>query len=96
MRTMPEKIADNATHGGWLLSMLVTGCSNSSPPCADSSQEVKPAAFPPLPQQARQKPRPPECLPGCLANLTKERASMQKRLMNAMQQAQAVNEPTTK
>ncbi len=79
-----------------LLSGLVMGCSNNSPRYAGSSQEVKPAAFPQLQQQARQKPRPQECLPSCLANLTKERESMQKRLMNAMQQDQAANEPTTK
>lgn len=52
--------------------------------CNSSSQEVKPAGFPPLPQQARQKPRPEYCSPSCLAKLTSWRESSQKRLMSVM------------
>lgn len=67
-----------------LLSVLAVGSSNSYDNYSSSSTTVKPAAFPPLLQQVRQNPILQECLPSCLANLTERRASMQKRLMNAM------------
>lgn len=31
MRTMPEKIAENATHGGWLVGLLLGGINYLSP-----------------------------------------------------------------
>ncbi|GKV75537.1 hypothetical protein PEC106568_07110 [Pectobacterium carotovorum subsp. carotovorum] len=62
------------------LSLLLLGCSQQSENSSGNWQQVKQAAFPQLPQQARQKPRPQYCLPSCLANLTKQRESMQQQL----------------
>lgn len=58
-----------------VLAGLLTGC--AVPP---KSPPAVPARIPALPTQARQPATPSECLPTCLANLTKERGFMQKRL----------------
>ncbi|CNU15575.1 Uncharacterised protein [Salmonella enterica subsp. enterica serovar Bovismorbificans] len=79
-----------------LLSVLAVGCNSSSQQYNGSSQEVKPAGFPLLPQQARQKPRPEYCSPSCLAKLTIWRESSQKRLMSVMSPEMPVSAPMTK
>ncbi|CZY43404.1 Uncharacterised protein [Enterobacter cloacae] len=58
-----------------MLSLSISGCNSPSSVQSNSSPEVKPAAYPPLPQNGRQEPIPPFCLPSCTENLTKERAS---------------------
>lgn len=76
--------------------VLAVGCNSSSQQYNGSSQEVKPAGFPLLPQQARQKPRPEYCSPSCLAKLTIWRESSQKRLMSVMSPEAHANVPGTK
>lgn len=62
------------------LSLLVTSCAPHYQTSSASLQPVKPAGFQPLPQQARQEPKPPFCLPTCLTALTSERENWRNML----------------
>ncbi|CPR20634.1 hypothetical protein BN1221_04427c [Brenneria goodwinii] len=63
-----------------MLSLLLTACGAPLQQLGASSQQVKPAAYPQLPQQARQEPVPQYCSPTCSSALTTERESWQRTL----------------
>ncbi len=65
-----------------LLSLLISACGTQPPSTPIGLLQLKPAAIPALPPQARQQPSTPECLPTCLERLTAWRVSTQKRLTN--------------
>ena len=67
----------------WMLPLLVLLLAACGTPQTNSQpdwQQVKPAAIPALPEQARQLPLQPECSPTCSAALTTEQQSWQKLL----------------
>lgn len=56
-----------------VLMLLSSGCVPSSAPLLPTPLEPpKPAQVPPMPDSARQPPRPPECSPSCLDDATTE------------------------
>lgn len=65
-----------------LLPLLISACGTQPPNTPTGLQQLKPAAIPALPPQARQQPSTPECLQSCLERLTAWRVSTQKQLMN--------------
>lgn len=66
-----------------LLMMLLTGCAEKLPVSGVNSQPVRQAAFPQMPPEGRQPPRPQICLPTCTKSLT---AAREKSLGMLMQQ----------
>lgn len=64
-----------------LLAWLLSGCAMPQP--QPPSSPIPSVRLQPLPQSARQPNPPPECLNGCLANLTKERERWRALLMQA-------------
>ncbi|KKY64169.1 hypothetical protein OA41_20485 [Klebsiella aerogenes] len=79
-----------------MLSLLVTGCAPHYQTSSASLQPVKPAGFQPLPQQARQEPRPPFCLPTCLTALTSERENWRNMLTGQELPVRHASASTTK
>lgn len=65
-----------------LLVLLLAACATQPTNSQPDWQQVKPAAIPALPEQARQLPLPPNCLPTCSAALTTEQQSWQRLLTN--------------
>ena len=55
--------------------------------------QVRPAAIPALPQQARQLPASPWCLPTCSSALMKERETWRQMLIKAGEGEQPANRP---
>jgi hypothetical protein len=62
------------------LVLLLAACATPQTSSQPDWQQVKPAAIPALPEQARQLPPPPSCSPTCLSALTKERESWRRLL----------------
>ncbi len=77
-----------------ILVLLLSGCGTlqQQPP----SVPISSVRLQPLPQSARQPNPPPECLNGCLANLTKERERWRALLMQAAQPDSSANNSTTR
>lgn len=63
------------------LALLLTACAGQPTSSQLNWQQVKPAAIPALPEQAKQLPAPPECLPTCSDALTKERGAWRRLLI---------------
>ncbi len=63
-----------------LMPLLISACGTQQPSTPPELLQLKPAAIPALPLQARQQPSTPECSPSCLERLTAWRVSTQKLL----------------